>query len=105
MQQAAQLGGPRTCQDAAVTGDEAREAAILFAAHAGTRYETRLAVDGLRLRSLEIGHTLPSGATPASVVVDGQPAHDVGVRQTNRGVEVTVPVHGDGPHTLIVTTA
>ncbi|MBV8998491.1 MAG: hypothetical protein JO304_05500, partial [Solirubrobacterales bacterium] len=75
----------------------------VFAAHAGNRYETRLAVHGLRLRSLEIGHTLPVGSTPASVLVDGQPARDVDVRQTNRGVEVTVPVDGRGVHTLVVT--
>jgi hypothetical protein len=27
------------------------------------------------------------------------------VRDTNRGVEVTAPVRGDGPHTLVVTVA
>ena len=77
----------------------------VFAAHAGNRYETRLLVHGLQLQSLEIGQTLPAGSAPASVVVDGQPARDQTVRQTNRGVEVTVPVQGDGPHTLTVTTA
>jgi hypothetical protein len=77
----------------------------VFAAHAGNRYETRLLVHGLRLQSLEIGQTLPAGSAPASVVVDGQPARDQTVRQTNRGVEVTVPVQSDGPHTLTVTTA
>ena len=77
----------------------------VFAAHAGNRYETRLLVHGLQLHSLEIGQTLPAGSAPASVVVDGQPARDQTVRQTNRGVEVTVPVQSDGPHTLTVTTA
>lgn len=77
----------------------------VFAAHAGNRYETRITVDRLHLRSLEIGHTLPAGSTPASVLVDGQRAQNVDVRQTNRGVEVSVPVKGDGPHTLVVTTA
>jgi hypothetical protein len=77
----------------------------VFAAHAGNRYETRLLVHGLQLQSLEIGQTLPAGSAPASVVVDGQPARDQTVRQTNRGVEVTVPVQGDGPHSLTVTTA
>jgi hypothetical protein len=77
----------------------------VFAAHAGNRYETRLLVHGLRLHSLEIGQTLPAGSAPASVVVDGQPAQDQTVRQTNRGVEVTVPVQSDGLHTLTVTTA
>ena len=77
----------------------------VFAAHAGNRYETRLLVHGLQLHSLEIGQTLPAGSAPASVVVDGQPARDQTVRQTNRGVEVTVPIQSDGPHTLTVTTA
>ena len=77
----------------------------VFAAHAGNGYETRLLVHGLQLHSLEIGQTLPAGSAPASVVVDGQPARDQTVRQTNRGVEVTVPVQSDGPHTLTVTTA
>jgi hypothetical protein len=27
------------------------------------------------------------------------------VRDTNRGVEVTAPVTGSGPHTLVVTAA
>jgi hypothetical protein len=77
----------------------------VFAAHAGNRYETRLLVHRLRLHSIEIGQTLPAGSAPASVVVDGQPARDQTVRQTNRGVEVTVPVQSDGLHTLTVTTA
>src|SRR5262249_4363501 len=77
----------------------------VFAAHAGNRYETRLLVHGLRLRSLQIGHTLPAGATAASVLVDGQPAENVNVQTTNRGVELTVPVQGNGPHTLVVTAA
>ena len=77
----------------------------VFAAHSGNQYKTTLEVHGLQLRSLEIGHTLPAGSTPSSVLVDGQPAQNAKVQSTNRGVEVTVPVQGDGPHTLIVTTA
>ena len=76
----------------------------VFAAHADNRYETRLTVDRLHLRSLQIGHTLPAGSTPSTVLLDGRPAHDVSVRQTNRGVEVIAPVHGSGEHTLVVTT-
>ena len=80
----------------------------VYAAHAAnryeTRYETRLLVHGLHLRSLQIGHTLPRGTTRATVLVNGQSVHDATVRTTNRGVEVTVPVHGDGLHTLVVVT-
>jgi hypothetical protein len=77
----------------------------VFASHTGNRYETRLTVHDLDLRSLEIGNTLPAGSTPASVLVDGKSAANATTRATNRGVEVTVPVHGDGPHTLLVITA
>jgi hypothetical protein len=77
----------------------------VFAAHTANRYETRLLVHRLHLRSLQIGQTLPAGSTPATVLVDGRPAHNVDVQQTNRGVEVSVPVKGDGLHTLTVTTA
>jgi hypothetical protein len=77
----------------------------VFASHSGNQYETRLTVHDLPLRSLVIGHALPAGSQPASVVVDGQPAADATTRATNRGVEVIVPVNGDGPHTLLVTTS
>ncbi len=77
----------------------------VYAAHAGNRYETRLLVHGLRLRTLQIGHTLPAGTTPATVLVDGRTVRGAAVRRTNRGVEVTVPVQGNGLHTLVVTTA
>jgi hypothetical protein len=75
------------------------------ATHSGNTYQTTLTVHGLQLRTLEIGHTLPAGSTPATVTVDGHPAQNVTTRDTNRGVEVTVPVQGDGPHTLTVTAA
>jgi hypothetical protein len=77
----------------------------VFASRAGNQYTTRLMVHGLRLRSLEIGQTLPRGTTAATVLLDGRPAHNVAARLTNRGVEVTVPVQGSGPHTLTVTAA
>jgi hypothetical protein len=77
----------------------------VFASRAGRRYITRLQAHGLHLRRLEIGHTLPAGARVATIQVDGRSAHHVMVRDTNRGVEVTVAVRGSGPHSLSVTTA
>ncbi len=77
----------------------------VFASHSGNTYTTRLQTHGLQLRSLEIGHTLPAGSTPATVLLDGHAAQNVSVRQTNRGVEVTAPGSPDGQHTLTVTTA
>jgi hypothetical protein len=78
----------------------------VFAAHAGNRYTTEVSLHGLPLRSLQIGHTLPTGTVPGAVVLDGRPVPNPVVVQTNRGVEVSVAVHGqgdDGPHTLVVT--
>jgi hypothetical protein len=75
----------------------------VFASHTGSRYVTRLQVHGIHLHSLQIGTTLPSGSTAQTVTVDGHPARHVSLRDTNRGVEVSVPVSGDGVHTLIVS--
>ena len=77
----------------------------VFASRSGGRYTTSLALNHLRLQSVQIGQTLPAGSTPASVRLDGRPAHGVQVRNTTRGVEVTAPVTGTGPHTLVVTAA
>src|ERR1700751_4080697 len=52
----------------------------VFAAHSRNEYKTTLEVHGLHLRSLQIGHTLPAGATPTSVLVDGQPAQNANVQ-------------------------
>jgi hypothetical protein len=75
----------------------------VFASHSGRQYVTRIAVHGLRLDSLQIGHTLPTGTMPRTVRVDGHVARHVTIRQTNRGVEVTVPVSSSGMHTLVIT--
>ena len=44
----------------------------VFAAHAGNRYTTTLQVNHLDLHSVQIGHTLPAGSTPATVRLDGR---------------------------------
>ncbi|HEY1509127.1 MAG TPA: hypothetical protein VGF93_09020 [Solirubrobacteraceae bacterium] len=78
----------------------------VFASRAGGSYTTRLQVHGLRLQTLEIGQTLPGGSTPSNVRLDGRPVGHATVRQTNRGVEVTVPVHGrTSMHTLTMTAS
>ena len=75
----------------------------VFASHTGKRFTTMLTLNHLQLHSVEIGQTLPAGSKPASVRLDGRRAHGVQVRDTNRGVEVTAPVTGRGPHSLVVT--
>jgi hypothetical protein len=75
----------------------------VLAAHTGNAYRTELDVaGGVGAREVAIGHTLPAGAHVASVVLDGRTVHNYEVRQTNRGVEVTVAT-GGGHHTLEVT--
>jgi hypothetical protein len=60
----------------------------------------------MRLHTLEIGHTLPRGSTPSNVRVDGKSVRNATVTQTNRGVEVTVPVQGrTSMHTLTMTAS
>jgi hypothetical protein len=76
--------------------------ADVLASHAGGTYETEITTTGLGARHVEIGHTLPRGAQPVSVVLDGRPVFAYDLRETNRGNEVTVPT-GPGHHTLIVT--
>jgi hypothetical protein len=74
------------------------------ATHVGDAYRTRIDVGkGVGAHRVSIGHTLPAGARPAAVVLDGRLVHDYRVRATNRGTEVTVPTTA-GHHTLTITT-
>ena len=76
--------------------------ADVTASHTGNRYRTEITLAGCA-RTVVIGHTLPSGARPATVVLDGHVLGHYQVRRTNRGVEVTVTTTA-GHHTLLVTT-
>ncbi|HEX4670682.1 MAG TPA: hypothetical protein VH279_00360, partial [Solirubrobacteraceae bacterium] len=76
----------------------------VFASRAGKVYTTKLQLHGLRLKTVQIGHTLPAGSTPRNIRLDGSRVQHATVTPTNRGVEVTVPVGGSGPHTLTMTT-
>jgi hypothetical protein len=77
----------------------------VFASRSGNLYTTKLQVHGLSLKTVQIGHTLPDGSTPRDVRLDGKRVHNATATSTNRGVEVTVPVKGGGPHTLTMTTS
>jgi hypothetical protein len=77
----------------------------VFASRSGSLYTTKEEVHGLSLNTVRIGHTLPRGKEPKDIRLDGNPVHHATVTQTNRGVEVTVPVHDTGPHTLTMTTS
>jgi hypothetical protein len=78
--------------------------ADVLATHTGNTYSTTLDVTRQLRASIVIGHTLPHGARPATVLLDGHAIHDYQVRETNRGNEVTAPA-GPGRHTLTITTA
>jgi hypothetical protein len=72
------------------------------ATHAGHLYRTVIDVgQGTGARKVAIGHTLPAGAQPSAVVLDGHLVHRYRVAETNRGLEVTVPTTA-GHHTLTV---
>ena len=72
------------------------------ATHAGHLYRTVIDVGkGTGADRVAIGHTLPAGAQPSAVVLDGQLVHRYQVAETNRGLEVTVPTTA-GHHTLTV---
>jgi hypothetical protein len=77
--------------------------ALVEASHEGDRYRTKVDTGSAPVRTLWLGHTLPRGSHPASVTLDGRPAHWQ-ERETNRGTEVTVET-GPGRHTLEVRVA
>jgi hypothetical protein len=78
--------------------------ADVLATHVGSRYQTEINTTiGVDARAVMIGHTLPSGVQPSSVMLDGRPVHNYDVVATNRGTEVTVSTT-PGQHTLTITT-
>jgi len=76
--------------------------ADVHATHVGTSYRTEIATHAVRAGQVVIGHTLPRGAHPSAVVLDGRAVHDYRITETNRGAEVTIST-GTGHHTLTVT--
>jgi hypothetical protein len=74
------------------------------ASHTGSRYTTEIDVQVNGVKTVLIGHTLPRGATIDSVSLDGVPISDFVTRETNRGLEVTVPTDR-GRHILEINAA
>jgi hypothetical protein len=77
--------------------------ADVLATHTGRTYVTRLDVSHSVGAAVVVGHTLPRGTTPATVLLDGRPVRHYTVRTTNRGTEVTVATNA-GHHTLTILT-
>ncbi len=69
----------------------------------GKRYTTTVTVDASKVSDLRVGATLPAGEEVDTVTLDGERVKKPTVRETNRGVEVTVPASRSGTHTVVVT--
>jgi hypothetical protein len=75
----------------------------VLATQVAGRYLTRVDVPrAVAARTVVVGHTLPSGARPTLVALDGRRVRDYRIVQTSRGTEVSVPTTA-GRHTLLVT--
>ena len=74
------------------------------ASHTNSQYTTEIDVQAGGVKNVVIGHTLPRGATIDSVSLDGVQISDFVTRETNRGIEVTVPTDR-GEHILEIKTA
>jgi hypothetical protein len=77
----------------------------VFASHAGSVYTTKVDATHAPVTTLTIGQTLPAGASIASVQLDDIARTDYSTRQTNRGLEVTLPAQPATAHTLTITTS
>ena len=80
--------------------------ADVLATRDGAKHTTKVDASGVPgLETLWVGHTLPRGATVASVERDGALVAPGGyeTRLTNRGLEVRVAADPDGLHTVVVT--
>ena len=72
----------------------------------GSRYTTTVTVEDVdELKDLRVGATLPPGEEVDTVTLDGDRVRTSTVRETNRGVEVTVPAPSSGRHVVVVTAA
>jgi hypothetical protein len=89
-----------------IGGDDIRlgdGSASVVAQRFGDRYATKVSLHGTRVRHLRIGVTLPAGARPTDVRLDGHRTHAT-TTTTNRGTEVTVRAPAHGSHTLTLST-
>jgi hypothetical protein len=85
-------------------GDEG--ALDVRAERSGSRSTTTVTVDDVEgLRELRVGATLPAGTEVERVTLDGDRVARPTVRETNRGVEVTVRASSSGRHVVVVTAS
>src|SRR6185437_1881789 len=80
-----------------------RGSADVLATYTKDHYRTEInTTTGVGADEVVIGCTLPAGARPTTVMLDGRPLHGYRIRQTNRGTEVTISTTM-GRHTLTIT--
>jgi hypothetical protein len=77
----------------------------VFASHSGNSYTTKVDATRAPAQDLLIGHTLPRGARPTVVLLDGRRMSHYDANLTNRGLELTVEAQSGGKHTLTITVA
>jgi hypothetical protein len=73
------------------------------AAHSPGHYTTEVDASRTPGRKLTIGVTLPRGAQPRHVVLDGRERRNYRTTLTNRGVEVTIKAAPGERHVLVVS--
>jgi hypothetical protein len=77
--------------------------AAVEASVSGSRYTTTTTVDAIEgVDDVRVGITLPAGEEAKSVTLDDERVKKPTVRETNRGVEVTVEVPNTGKHVVVV---
>jgi hypothetical protein len=77
--------------------------AAVEARRSGGRYTTTTTVEAIEgVNDVRVGATLPAGEEASSVTLDGERVRKPTVRETNRGVEVTVKVPASGKHVVVV---
>jgi hypothetical protein len=80
--------------------------AAVEAQHKGSRYTTTTTVETIKgLTDLRVGATLASGEEVKTVTLDGTKVKKPTVRETNRGVEVSVKTPVTGKHVVVVTAS
>jgi hypothetical protein len=75
----------------------------VIAERRGSRYTTTVALEDVDVRLVRAGATLPAGEVVDEVRLDGTLVRRPTVRETYRGVEVTVPVPTTGRHVVTVS--
>jgi hypothetical protein len=79
--------------------------AAVEARHSGSKYTTTATVEAIKgVDDVRVGATLPAGEEAKTVTLDGTKVKKPTVRETNRGVEVTVKVPSSGRHTVVVSS-